>query len=103
MLLWCNGEMLRYVVIRSGGLRPPQQAIVLYILIIITAMLDAAEAFTSATDNNVLFFSEGCGFCCSDYLLAALCLCRDMAEVEVFVREVEGGGGEARRNGLCLG
>ena len=58
---------------------------------------------TPTTDNNVLFFSERCGFCSSDYLLAALFSRRDMAEVEVFVREVEVGGGEARRNGRCLG
>ena len=43
------------------------------------------------------------GFSGSDDILTALFSRRDMAEVEVFVREVEVGGGEARRNGrLCF-
>lgn len=39
----------------------------------------------------LLCISEGCGFGGSDYFLSSLFLSRDMAEVEVFVREVEVG------------
>ena len=74
-----------------------------YVLLPLRGVLLASFDTPSPTDNNVLFFSERCGFCSSDYLLAALFSRRDMAEVEVFVREVEVGGGEARRNGRCLG
>ena len=87
-----------------GRVRLLTQGVALgYVVLPLRGVTLASFDHPPPTDNNVLFFSERCGFCSSDYLLAALFSRRDMAEVEVFVREVEVGRGEARRNGRCLG